>query len=74
MTAQDKDGFTPLHAVSAFWGRIDVAYLLVNRGADLTPQDKDGLTPLGRALAEGREDLARLFIQLSADTTARVTV
>ena len=57
-----------------FGGRIDVAYLLVNRGADLTPQDKDGLTPLGRALAEGREDLARLFIQLSADTTARVTV
>jgi ankyrin repeat protein len=45
VSAQDKDGQTPLHlALQA--GQLEVARMLIERGADVSAQDKDGQTPL----------------------------
>jgi len=45
VSAQAKDGSTPLHWASLY-GYVDVAWMLVERGADVSAQAKDGSTPL----------------------------
>jgi ankyrin repeat protein len=39
--AQDKNGQTPLHLASR-GTRVEVACMLIERGADVMAQDKDG--------------------------------
>ena len=58
VNAHSHDGWTPLHLAS-FFGHIEVANLLLARGADVNAQDDEGNTPLGRAIffARGRHEI-----------------
>ena len=47
------DGLTPLYLTSR-QGHVDVARMLVERGADASVQDKDGSTPLHLALSHSQ--------------------
>jgi ankyrin repeat protein len=47
-SAQDKDGWSPLHRASDE-GDVELARVLLERGVDATAQDNDGWTPLHRA-------------------------
>ena len=58
MTAQSKDGMTPLHWVS-LQGHVHVAQLLIEHSADATTQSKDGTTPLHGVSEWGHVDVAR---------------
>jgi ankyrin repeat protein len=72
LTAQDKDGSTPLHVLSQSLNpNADLAWFLVKHGADATAQDKDGSTPLHQASLRGFVELARYLINHGADTTAQ---
>jgi ankyrin repeat protein len=66
------DGFTPLH-YAAFFGHLDLARLLVHRGATLSCVAKNDLsvTPLHSALAGRHREIARLLIEAGADVSAR---
>ena len=44
LTAQDSDGWTPLHFASAK-GHVEGVQFLVGHGADVTTRNKDGKTP-----------------------------
>lgn len=48
MDAKDREGRSALHLASQY-GRISVAYLLLDRGADLFAKTNDGKTPLNVA-------------------------
>ena len=54
-------GETPLHS-AAFWGRYEIAQLLINAGADVNAQDDQGSTPLHEAARLGRVKLAQLLL------------
>ena len=59
VTAQNKDGSTPLHLASTLSGypteeRAETARILLEGGADVTAQDKDGRTPLDLASSDQR--------------------
>ena len=63
---------TPLHS-AAFYGRTDVAKLLLNHGANINSLDANGETPLHRAaFAYSRTSIgvARLLIDQGADVNA----
>jgi ankyrin repeat protein len=53
VTARDNDGQTPLH-FAARGGWVDVAGILIDKGADVNAKDKAGRTPL--ALLEAKKD------------------
>jgi len=60
MIARNKYKETPLHLAS-YRGRVGVARLLVNLGADTEIQNKDGHTPLQLALYQGQSDVTNMF-------------
>jgi ankyrin repeat protein len=62
------DGWTPLH-LAAFFGQIDAARLLLDRGADPTAVSNNGLrnTPLHAAVAGKHQDVALLLLERGAD-------
>ena len=64
------DASMPLHLTSRE-GYVDVARMLVERGADVSAQDKDGETPLHRASSGGRVDVARMLVERGADMSAQ---
>jgi hypothetical protein len=70
--ARSQDGWTLLHMASYF-GHLDVARLLLDRGADVMARsDNDlGSTPLHSALAGRRYDAARLLLERGAGVNAR---
>ena len=45
LTAQDMNGWTPLHVASKC-GKMEIARIFVEHGADPTARDKEGSTPL----------------------------
>src|SRR5262249_18615665 len=52
-TSWSTGGSTPLHG-AAYWGALDTAALLIQRGADVRAQSRDGflkIHPLGAAVA-----------------------
>ena len=53
-------GRTPLHYAAAI-DRVDICYLLLNRGADATQEDSRGKTPLDYALTNQNEYAVALF-------------
>lgn len=58
---------TPLHN-AAFFGHIDIARLLIERGANVNAQDFSRDTPLLLAIGEGgHDDVARLLIEKGAN-------
>src|SRR5216684_352227 len=62
------DNATPLHLASRN-GHVDVARVLVKRGADLTAQNKSGETALHLASGRGHVDVARILVERGADPT-----
>ena len=70
-SAQDKDGWTPLH-VASLSGHEGVARMLFEHGADATAQTKGGETALHMASEEGHEGIVRLLLEHGADATAQI--
>ena len=64
------DASTPLHLTSR-QGHVDVARMLVERGADVSAQAEDGWTPLHWASSRGHVDVARMFVERGADVSAQ---
>ena len=61
---------TPLHLASRE-GRLEVACMLIEHGADMEAQDKHGETPLHLALRNGQLKVAGTLIERGADVTAK---
>ena len=64
------DASTPLHLTSR-QGHVEVARMLVGRGANMSAQDEDGRTPLHWACREGHVDMARMLVERGADVLAQ---
>jgi len=64
------DASTPLHLTSRK-GHVDVARMLVERGADVSAQAQDGRTPLHWASEWGHVDVARMLVERGADVSAQ---
>ena len=64
------DASTPLH-LTLREGHVDVAWMLVERGADMTAQAKDRMTPLHWALDGGHVDVARMLVERGANVSAQ---
>jgi ankyrin repeat protein len=60
MTDDAHDGATPLY-VAAAEGQVDLADLLIARGADVHARDDRGGTPLDYAVANGNRGIADLL-------------
>jgi ankyrin repeat protein len=71
-TAFSADGFTALH-FPAFFGGVEAARLLLERGADVDAHGRSWMTgtPLNSAAAGGHTDVARLLLDAGADPDAR---
>jgi len=64
------DSSSPLHLASR-GGHVDLARMLVERGADVSTKKKDRLTALHSASYGGHVDLARMLIEHGADVSAQ---
>src|SRR6516164_10092438 len=62
VTAVSSDGWTPLH-LTAFFGKIDAARLLLNKGAVVTTRSTNAMQnlPLHAAAAGRHSDLVKLL-------------
>ncbi len=71
-TAYSADGFTALH-FPAFFGGVECARVLVERGADVDAHGRGWMTgtPLNSAAAGRHADVARLLLERGADPNAR---
>ncbi len=61
---------TPLHEAAAM-GHLEVARLLLERGADVNAKNKHGFTPLHFAAGIGHTDVAKLLLEHGADVNAK---
>lgn len=73
--AYSHDGWTALH-LAAFFGRRDLAALLIDRGADVDARSRSerfarANTPLHAAAANRQTEVARLLMERGADVNAR---
>jgi len=64
------DGSYTLHQALR-GGHVDIARMLVGRGADVSTQDKSGSTALHFASRNGHVDLGRMLIEHGADVSAQ---
>ena len=60
INATDDKGGTPLHW-AAYYGRKDIAKLLLMQGADMYQKDKYGLTPIDVARINQKKEILELF-------------
>ncbi|ORY00212.1 hypothetical protein K493DRAFT_278981 [Basidiobolus meristosporus CBS 931.73] len=67
---QDEDGTTPL-IYSACWGYLEVAYTLLEAGADPNAQDKSGWTALMWATNNHHDGIVATLIDHGASTTSK---
>uniref|UniRef100_A0A8D3BRI5 Ankyrin-3-like n=1 Tax=Scophthalmus maximus TaxID=52904 RepID=A0A8D3BRI5_SCOMX len=63
-------GFTPLH-IAAHYGNINVATLLLNRGAAVDFKARNDITPLHVASKRGNGNMVRLLLERGAKIDAR---
>jgi len=63
---------TPLHS-AGFYGKEEIARLLLERGAALEALDPNGETPLHRAAFRGHLGMVRLLLDLGAEAGAKNT-
>ena len=66
----NNDASSPLHLASRE-GHIDLAWMLVERGADVSAQTIDGSTALHLASENGHADLAQMLLERGADVSAQ---
>lgn len=69
----DRFGWTPL-MYAAFHGgegNLEIAHLLLDRGAEINRSDREGKTALMKAVMNGHEEMARFLFERGADLTAR---
>jgi len=64
-TLNAQRGFTPLHMAAKF-GKLRVAQLLLDKGADANAEGKYRLTPLHVATHYGSTDVAMLLLDRDA--------
>ncbi|KAK9720606.1 hypothetical protein K7432_004042 [Basidiobolus ranarum] len=67
---QDEDGTTPL-IYSACWGYLEVAYTLLEAGADPNAQDKSGWTALMWATNNHHDGIVATLIDHGASTASK---
>ncbi|KAM8730059.1 ankyrin-3-like isoform 24-T24 [Acanthopagrus schlegelii] len=65
-----ESGFTPLH-IAAHYGNINVATLLLNRGAAVDFKARNDITPLHVASKRGNSNMVRLLLERGAKIDAR---
>jgi ankyrin repeat protein len=65
-TDKDKGHSTPLHQ-AARYGRIEVAHVLLQHGANVGTKDGDGGTALHRAVQFGNVNVVRVLLEHGAD-------
>nr|XP_021335910.1 ankyrin-3 isoform X12 [Danio rerio] len=65
-----ESGFTPLH-IAAHYGNINVATLLLNRGAAVDFKARNDITPLHVASKRGNANMVRLLLERGARIDAR---
>ncbi|CAF1132972.1 unnamed protein product [Adineta ricciae] len=65
-----KSGFTPLH-IAAHYGNLEVAQLLIARGADVNYAASQNITPLHVASKWGKENLVKLLLEKGAQIDAK---
>lgn len=72
VTAVSSDGWTPLH-LSAFFGRVDAARLLMNNGAQVNIRSTNAMQnlPLHAAAAGRHTEVVALLIERGANVNAR---
>jgi ankyrin repeat protein len=56
---------------AAFWGRLEIAEMLIKRGARVNAKAARGVVPLHEAARMGHVDLARLLVKHGADANAK---
>lgn len=64
----NRSGWSPLHYAAA-GGAVDVAAVLIERGASLNSRAPGGLTPLMMAAREGQEPAVALLLDAGADAS-----
>ncbi|XP_051771718.1 ankyrin-3 isoform X3 [Ctenopharyngodon idella] len=65
-----ESGFTPLH-IAAHYGNINVATLLLNRGAGVDFKARNDITPLHVASKRGNANMVRLLLERGARIDAK---
>uniref|UniRef100_A0A9J8A223 Ankyrin 3 n=1 Tax=Cyprinus carpio carpio TaxID=630221 RepID=A0A9J8A223_CYPCA len=65
-----ESGFTPLH-IAAHYGNINVATLLLNRGAAVDFKARNDITPLHVASKRGNANMVRLLLERGARIDAK---
>ncbi|KAM9716168.1 ankyrin-3-like [Menidia menidia] len=65
-----ESGFTPLH-IAAHYGNINVATLLLNRGAAVDFKARNDITPLHVASKRGNGNMVRMLLERGAKIDAR---
>jgi ankyrin repeat protein len=63
---EDNRGWTPLH-VAAYYGKVEIAKMLIDAGADVDVQDEWGKTSLHVVAIYGNVEIARMLIDAGAD-------
>uniref|UniRef100_A0A7N6A7Q6 Ankyrin 2 n=1 Tax=Anabas testudineus TaxID=64144 RepID=A0A7N6A7Q6_ANATE len=70
---QRCSGFTPLH-IAAHYGNVNVATLLLNRGAAVDFTARNGITPLHVASKRGNTNMVRLLLDRGSQIDAKTRV
>ncbi|KAI8351635.1 hypothetical protein B0O80DRAFT_455587 [Mortierella sp. GBAus27b] len=70
--AQDEDGTTPL-IYSACFGHTEIAFMLLEAGAQVDSRDKFGWTALVWATNNKHENIVRLLLEQGASTSSQTT-
>lgn len=72
MNSADDYLKTPLH-IASNWNKIEIAKLLISKGAKVNARDRSGWTSLHWASFEGGAEVVELLISKGAEKNAKTT-